>query len=261
MPARRTRPTDGRARTDVDTAVLQALDGARGPLGAREIRHALVSAGYQLSEATVSRRLRELDDARLTVPVDRKGRLLTDEGRRVLRSRLRGLEHTDLLNRVGDVRTGSDVLHLLRARRVVEPEAVHGGAGRIDSDVLARLRAAVDGHERALGDDDRIPRALVLDFHRTVTSFTANPLIAAMARIALDPSLDHVEAALDVILQARHTGHESVAEHAAIVDALATGDADAAAAAMRAHLDRLIDEATAFMDQHDASLVDRLLTG
>lgn len=258
--ARRTPPpAGGDGGLSADTAVLRLLDQAAGPLGAREIRHGLLADGFQMSEATVSRRLRDLDARGVTTPVERKGRVLTGEGRALLRARLRGLEQTDLLGRAIDVRTGEDVLHLLRARRAVEPEAVRDGAGRADAAALAELRQGIRAHEQALDDEERIPRELVLDFHRTVTGFTRNPLVAAMTRVALDPSLDHVEATLDVILEARHTSHESVAEHARIADALAAGDGELAATAMTEHLDRLIGETIAFMDRYDPALVDRLL--
>jgi DNA-binding GntR family transcriptional regulator len=125
---------------------------------------------------------------------------------------------------------------------------------------LAQLEAANRGHREALsGDGEHIPRSLVLNFHRTVTSFTDNPFVAAMTRISLDPSLDHVEAMLDVILRTRHTSRKSVAEHAAIYEAFAAGDGEGAATAMREHLDRLIAETTSFINDHDPELVNRLL--
>jgi DNA-binding FadR family transcriptional regulator len=245
---------------DVETAVLQAIDSVQGPIGARDIRRALGAQGRTLSEATVSRRLRELDELDLTTPAGRKGRLLTARGSHVLRERLRGREQHTLLDRAADVRTATDVLHLLQGRRAIEPEAVRQGVGRAGPASLAQLEAAIQGHREALsGAGEHIPRSLVLDFHRTVTSFTDNPFVAAMTRISLDPSLDHVEAMLDVILQTRHTSRKSVAEHAAIYEAFSTGDGDAAATAMRHHLDRLIAEATAFVDDHDPELVSRLL--
>jgi DNA-binding FadR family transcriptional regulator len=242
-----------------ETAMLRILDRATGPVGAREIRHGLLADGHQLSEATVSRRLRQLDATGITVAVERKGRMLTEQGAQLLRSRMRGREQADMLDRAIDIRTGADVLHLLRARRAVEPEAVRGGVGHADPAVLAELRRRIDEHGRALDESEHIPRALVLDFHRTVTSFTTNPLITAMTRIALDPQLDRVEQTLDVILETRHTSHESIAEHARIVDAMAEGDAEGAAGAMADHLDRLISEAAAFMARYDSTLIDRLL--
>ncbi|WP_051898531.1 FCD domain-containing protein [Sciscionella sediminilitoris] len=245
-------------RLDVDTAVLRMLDHASGPVGAREIRNGLTQAGFELSEATVSRRLRELDARGVTEPVERKGRVLTEDGRAQVRARLRGLEHTDLLGRAIDVRTGQDVLNLLRARRAVEPEAVRGAAG-FDAEVIDALRQSLAEHRRALEHGGPIPRQLVLDFHRTVTEASANPLISAMIRMALDPALDHVEAALDVILEARHTSAESIAEHARIVEALAAGEHDRAATVMTEHLDRLISETAAFIDRYEPDLVDRLL--
>ena len=259
MTARRFRPTDV-GDVDTETAMLQAISASTGPVGARDLQRALSAQGQVMSEATVSRRLRELDEAGLTAPAGRKGRLLTAQGSTALRSRLRGRERRALLDHVTDVRTASDLVHLLQARRVIEPEAVRQGVGRADPASLAQVQSAVQGHDAALaGHSERIPRPLVLSFHRIVTSFTDNPLVAAMTRIALDPSLDHVEAMLDEILYVRHASHKSVAEHAAIYQAFRTGNSDAAAAAMRDHLDRLIDETTAFVSSQEPEVVERLL--
>lgn len=240
MARHRHRPTDVRGEHAVDTEVLLAVDAASGPLGARDVNRALHGKGYKVSEATVSRRLRELDETGLTRPVDRKGRVLTERGSAELASRLRGAEHSDLLGRVAEVDTAEDVLNLLLARRLIEPEAVRAGVGRFDEKSLAILAESIDEHAGRLAGNGRIPRRVALDFHRTVTGCSGNPLIHAMTRIALDPSMDHAEAMLDVILQEHNVGGDSVVEHRQILRAITAGDADAAESAMRSHLDRLI---------------------
>ncbi|SDT21382.1 DNA-binding transcriptional regulator, GntR family [Microlunatus soli] len=236
------------------------IGAGQGPIGARDIRRALAEQGLSVSEATISRKLRDLDGRQLTTPVERKGRVLGAAGRQLLRSSLRRQEQSEMLSRLDRVHTVTDVIHLLRARRIIEPEAVRGGAAGVDQAAVRRLTRMVADHDTALaGDGDEIPRALVLDFHRTITSFTDNPVIATMAGIALAPGLDHVEAMLDVILQTRHISRASVAEHARICEYFVAGDADAAAEAMQDHLDRLTDETIAFTSSHGEELANRLL--
>jgi DNA-binding FadR family transcriptional regulator len=105
-----------------------------------------------------------------------------------------------------------------------------------------------------------VPRDISLNFHRRVARCTRNPIVKAMLDVVLDPALDRLEAALDVVLDSHRSGGETVAEHQAIADAIAAADTDAAERAMRAHLDRLLDEAGRFLTEETASIVERLLT-
>lgn len=245
---------------DIDIAVLRALSSLPAPLGAREIRRDLAEHGWDVSEATVSRRLRALDGSGLSDSFGRKGRRISARGEQVLRIRLRGQEQQDLLRDLGEISSARDVIDLLEARRAIEPEAVRTGAGRADAESLAALQELMRRHHVVLDQEESpIPREAVLGFHRTITAFTGNRLIAAMARIALDRSLDRVEAVLDLILADRHTSPLSVDEHQKIYRAFANGDGAEAGRLMHEHLDRLIRDTENFAAEHSPELIERLL--
>ncbi|WP_010314835.1 FCD domain-containing protein [Saccharopolyspora spinosa] len=242
-----------------EVPLLTALYDATGPIGARQIRESLRLHGIELSESTIARRLRELDSDGLTQQVGLKGRTLTTLGRHRIGVLLRADRTATDLRHATQVETAEDVLNLLKARRAIEPEAVFESAHLVTPHDIASLGGLVTDHDAAVGAGDSFPRDLALGFHRRVTAHSENPLVQAMLAIVLDPSLDRVEAALDVILEVRHRDRDSVAEHQAIVEALAAHDGALAAELMRSHLSRLIAEVEAFIERYDGALLERLI--
>ncbi|TAM68481.1 MAG: FadR family transcriptional regulator [Microbacteriaceae bacterium] len=242
-----------------DHALLAVLQGAAGPIGARQIRGVLRARGIPLSESTLARRLRELDELGVTEPVGKKGRLLTPWGRSQLETFLRVDNDASQLVSATQVKTAQDVLYLLEARRAIEPEAVYGSALSINSDEIESLRNLVLSHSTAVDQGEFFPRDIALGFHRQVTGYTNNPLVGAMLSIVLDPSLDRIEKALDVILESRDHGSESINEHKAIVEELASKNGQRAADLMRAHISRLIRAVEEFNQGPDPSLLERLI--
>lgn len=63
-------------------AIMEVLQEAERPLGARAISRALADRGIELSERTVRYHLLHLDARGMTLLVGRNGRLLTEKGRR-----------------------------------------------------------------------------------------------------------------------------------------------------------------------------------
>lgn len=252
-PSVASRPAEG-----TGDALLAVIGDAGGPVGARQIRAALGERGRHLSESTVARRLRELDAEGLTLQVGAKGRVLTDAGGRAV-ERLRRTSRSAGLVAASEVHTAQDVVNLLKARRAIEPEAVRDASAHVSEDELAALRESVAMHRERAAATERPPRDVALTFHRLLTAPTRNPLVRAMVAIVLDDSHDHVEATLDVILEAHHHGADSVSEHGAIVEAMARRDGEGAADLMRAHLERLLAEVDAFVSRYDSALLERLL--
>ncbi|MCG5218970.1 FCD domain-containing protein [Streptosporangium soli] len=242
-------------------AILEVLAGAPEPLGARQILQALSgSLELGISEATVARRLRLLDRRGLTVAAGTKGRMLTPSGRHHVASVLRGRVTATRILRGTEVRTSEGLTQLLRARRAVEPEAAREAALAEDGSTSEALTLLIERHRRHYTGTDDVPRDIALSFHRRVARCTRNPIVKAMLDVVLDPALDRLEAALDVVLVSHRSGEVAVTEHQVIADAIAAGDADAAEQAMRAHLDRLLDEADRFLTEETTPIVERLLT-
>lgn len=241
-------------------ALLSAIQASNGPIGTREARRFLSARGLDLSESTISRRLRDLDDQGLTIQLGGKGRILTEVGEKVVAEAIRTNEQEELLRRASKVDTVDDVLNLLRARRAVEPEATREAAGRATAADIETLRTLVTQHDHELSRGNQVPRALALDFHRKVSGLSKNPLLQATLHMVLGNSFDRLEAALDVVLQAHHAGQHSVHEHSRIVDAISQGDGAKAERLMRDHLSRLVDEIEEFIAAGNGDIFNRLLT-
>ncbi|MFB7224684.1 FCD domain-containing protein [Streptomyces sp. NPDC056227] len=243
---------------NVGDALLVVIHEAGGPVGARQISAALADRGRAVSESSVARRLRHLDAQGLTLQLGAKGRVLTEAGSRAVERLRRASRGASLLS-ASEIRTAQDVIHLLKARRAIEPEAVRDATEQISDVDLAALRAVVAEHHDRASAEERPPRDIALTFHRLAGASARNPLVQAMISIVLDSSHDRVEAALDVILKTHHRSAVSVSEHEAIVEAMAQRDAERAAELMRAHLDRLLEEVNTFILRYDAELLERLL--
>lgn len=243
-------------------AILEVLASAPEPWGARQVRQALIAtqAGLELSEATVARRLRLLDRRGLTVAAGTKGRMITPAGRQHVAFVLRGRATAKRLLEGTEVRTSDGLIQLLRARRAVEPEAAREAALAGDDRLGSVLAEIIAEHRRHYASTDDVPRDISLRFHRRVAARTGNPLVRAMLDVVLDPALDRLEAALDVVLASHRTGAAAVTEHQAIADAITAGDAARAEETMRAHLDRLLEEAARFLTEETTPIVERLLT-
>lgn len=122
--------------------------------------------------------------------------------------------------------------HLLEVRQVLEVGAARLAALRITDDQLAALRDLTGRAERALG---RAERFLEFDFeiHTAIIEATGNPIYISLYQSIADLSLESRKrtARSAATRRAAHLGH------LAIVAALSSRDADAAAAAMHDHLD------------------------
>ncbi|MFT3974110.1 MAG: transcriptional regulator NanR [Amaricoccus sp.] len=123
--------------------------------------------------------------------------------------------------------------HLKEARRLFEIGMVRAGTPRATTGDIAELRALIDLQRGKLGDAEAFVGADI-DFHRRIAALAGNPICSAVAEAMLGWLFRFHS---DLLLW---SGHEEVtlAEHSAIVDAIAAGDTDRAATAMTAHLDR-----------------------
>ncbi|HEX6365815.1 MAG TPA: GntR family transcriptional regulator [Agromyces sp.] len=205
-----------------DVLLQQFMSGARGP-------------GQSLNIGALSREL--------------------DVSQTPLREALARLEHTGLVERealrgyrVAPMMTRVEVQQLMEARLLLEPKLAEQAALRTTDEFLATLRETLDEFHRsaALADvetegfdmywrsDDR--------FHMTIAAQAGNPFLQ-MAYSALGGQIQRFR----LFSKFGRTGARLAApEHTAIYDAIAAGDATAAAEAMRAHVsgatERLLGE-------------------
>jgi DNA-binding FadR family transcriptional regulator len=245
---------------DFVRVILSVLANASEPLGARYIWQTLRDNGDVVSETTISRRLRDLDARGWTVQVGSKGRVLTAAGRHHVATVVRNRETAEHLQQATELRTAEDVLHLLRARRAIEPEAARELAQRRELAGIERLDELIEQHQQHFRSAQNVPRAIALGFHRQLARSVRNPVLKGMLDVVLHQALDRIEAALDVILVSHHVGAASIEEHQTITAAIRSGDEGGAEQSMRAHLDRLVNEAERFATEETAPIVARLLT-
>lgn len=123
---------------------------------------------------------------------------------------------------------------VIETRRVVEVGNVRLAAQRIDDAGLDRLEGLLAELRLAVGDADRFS-TLDIAFHDAVCEAAGNFLLAQFMRII--NTLGKVSR--ERTGATRATRERALADHAAIVTALRARDPDAAAAAMRGHLDHI----------------------
>jgi DNA-binding GntR family transcriptional regulator len=145
---------------------------------------------------------------------------------------------------VSRVRIGEVVEYML-IRKALESEAVRALVARGPAAIVGELEANLAEQARAARRGDRET------FHRHDLEFH-EILFAALRFDRIRAVIDNARANLDrarlLILDPRRLSLTH-SEHKAIADAIAAGDADGAAAAMRAHIDKVTGELLVFARQ------------
>ncbi len=136
----------------------------------------------------------------------------------------------------------ADVVEYMLIRKALESEAVRALVARRPEGVLEKLEANLAEQTKAARKGDReMFHKYDLEFHEVL--FTA--LRFDRIRAVLDNARANLDRARRLILDPRRLSLTQ-SEHKAIADAVSRGDADAAAAAMRAHIDKVTGELIAF---------------
>ena len=122
---------------------------------------------------------------------------------------------------------------LMEVRRIVEPSAAALAARRAGSDDRERIASAYTGMEAAGRDVEAFIRS-DLEFHTAILEASGNQFLLPLAHA--------IRATLWASLRVTNPNAEenrmvSLPLHAAILKAILEGDADAAAATMKSHLD------------------------
>jgi GntR family transcriptional repressor for pyruvate dehydrogenase complex len=130
----------------------------------------------------------------------------------------------------------ADARDLFELRRILEVEAASVAAERRSDEHLDAMRATVEEMARGLEAGDA---AAYIDadvrFHLAIARATGNGLVEA----CMDAVREVLRDALTAIFEIPRSAARAVDEHRVILDAVAARDAGGAAAAVRAHLDRV----------------------
>lgn len=236
-----------------ELVLLMFLGGEGRPVGARLALRALEEHGVSTSEASMSRMLTRLDALGLTSRIGRKGRVLTEEGERVYRSQVLQVRRSESFDRALELRTITEVLDWLRARRVLESEAVVLATERRTPEAIQQLTEAVEAHEQAAIDGNLGFQTVGMEFHLLIARAAQSPVFEALIESLVSAKVEMVEFALDLIVASRGTLGDSAGEHRRLLDAIVVGDPEASRSLMANHLNRLEREVEQFAERSDGA--------
>ncbi len=130
-------------------------------------------------------------------------------------------------------------LSLLEVRRIIEVEAARLAASRRTPDDLSRLRAAHARMEEAeAAGDAKSSAAADLDFHNAIISSCGNPYLTAL----YSPLTDVIASLRIRTVSWPEVCRHAIDEHRAILATIGASSPDAAAAAMRSHMDQTVND-------------------
>lgn len=128
---------------------------------------------------------------------------------------------------------------LYELRLLLEPHAAAKAAAAMDAQKLAVLREAAGVMTRGDDADERLRYSNFARqdglFHDSIMTFAGNELIRETL------AFQHTHFHIFRLMFHRRVTEEALDEHQALLDAFAAGDAKAAAAAMRVHIERSRD--------------------
>jgi len=130
-------------------------------------------------------------------------------------------------------------LSVMEVRRIIEVEAARLAAARRTPDDLARLRDAYGRMVQAdAAGDAQASAAADLDFHHAIISSCNNPYLTAL----YSPLTDVIASLRIRTVSWPGVCRHAIEEHRAILAMIAASSPDAAAAAMRSHLDQTVND-------------------
>lgn len=226
---------------------LAVLAESTGSIGCSRIADVLGSAGIAMSEPTAGRLLRDLDRMGLVQRAGGKnGRVITPKGQEVLAAlelSQQAKEHNDEFLRAISARSVQDVIDLLNIRRAVESEIARMAALRATEDDIREIERAIEAYvvvmrDGASGQEEH--RAV----HRAIANAAKSTVSSAVVNLILrDPKV------YETMKKIQHfIGSMAPEAHRPVLAAIRDRHPDAAAAAMRAHLDRVVSAAERFAE-------------
>ncbi|MDH2412746.1 FadR/GntR family transcriptional regulator [Nocardioides sp. CER19] len=144
------------------------------------------------------------------------------------------LEPRLLLEAIGfvvDLHQDGTVLELFEVRRILEPAAAAMATRRADADDIARLNALVAEVAQQTSVEDLV--AHDLEFHRCISEMSGNSYLSSILEQLSSSTL---RARIWRGLTEERAVERTLAEHQAIVDAIAAGDADLARSCLTVHI-------------------------
>ncbi len=228
---------------------LKIIANSDTPIGSGLLSEKLIREGFDVSEATAGRMLRELDIKGYTEKVGFRGRILTEAGKK----RLNKLKQEKEINHyskeflsVVRVKDKEELLDVLIARKVIEKELARLAAINATKEDIKNLKEILSSHEKHF--DDFVKGAQDdLKFHKYISKLAGNRVLdAAMDLIRQDGQLSPV---LGFIR--KKVKSTVVSDHKKIVEAISKKDPGEAEKAMTDHINSLIKDVNKYWELYE----------
>ncbi|CAH1210318.1 MULTISPECIES: FCD domain-containing protein [Paenibacillus] len=236
---------------ELEYELLKQLRDAIAPVGASTLVHTL-GKRYGLSQATIGRRLMEMDVEGYTVLEGRKGRVLTEAGLERLKTTERELQQKNVNSRLIQTLNHSGekaLLDILVARRALEREIASLAAERATKEYIHLLEQSIEAQNRQLAQNV-IPYEEDREFHRLLAYAAQNQFLLHAVELVWDTSRDFLETAYI----RRTVGSELVVDHRQILDAIISRSPEDAEAAMVNHINQMIEDVKRYFSMKNQSL-------
>ncbi len=239
-------------KNDQELLILKAIHEADTPIGSGMIREELRLSGFDLSEATVGRILRDMDRQGLTQKVGFQGRNLTESGLRRLEELAGEKERAHFGNELLStlqISGKKELIDILVARKVIERETARMAALNASDADVEHLRRIIERHDlnnrSGYGGVDED-----IQFHRLIGKIAGNKvLMAAMDLIRQDgqmtPIFEYIR---------KYVKSTVVTDHRKILHAIASRKPDRAEVAMIEHINNIIDDVEKYWSVPDEEL-------
>jgi GntR family transcriptional repressor for pyruvate dehydrogenase complex len=137
----------------------------------------------------------------------------------------------EVLTFMVDLHDDSSVLDLFAVRRILEPAAVALAAGRIQADEIDDLRRKVEAVDASTNVEDLV--AHDVEFHQALAAASGNSYLSALIESLSGPT---IRARVWNGITQDSAVERTLAEHRAIINAVALGDAELAGALTTVHI-------------------------
>lgn len=124
--------------------------------------------------------------------------------------------------------------HLKDARLFLETGLARRAADRATPDAMARLRTRFSAHEEARQQNLDAFLLRDMEFHREIAAMVENPIFPAL----IEAMFDWLGSYYVQLVRVQGAEDLTIAEHRRILEGIAAGDGDRAAAAMHEHISR-----------------------
>lgn len=220
---------------------LTCLANSSKPLGTWLLKERMEDLGVNISLASVGRLLKEMDRLELTVKRNSKGRVLTEIGALEFEKMRSNFERQQIEHEVKeatDTESPEDIIDLLKARLLIEPEIIKLIVERSSEKEIKLLEETVTIHDTFVRENKDV-HTLPMNFHYLISELSCNRFLGAMLKLLIHEELK-LEEKFPVIAQKLRQAHH-LSEHKLILDAIVVRDSEKAVNFSKLHIQKLIE--------------------